>query len=241
MTCVIAAKCSDGIIIASDTKVTDEFDIYYENKIVQHSNLDLVYASSGPTGLIDSFYEDVQIELNKKDNKGKSKIKDWKDFKLALESKVHNVNRRYYAMDGESAIEVFVGFKTDINQTGLLHLRPSGVGENVRGFDIIGSGKPYALPFIKSLYYHGISLESMTVIVSFTLALLDELEVHSSVGGVPQIVWIKDQQEADEETLFQLDGAFVSLIIKRLMNERANLSTKLNCLLEQAEITDKKE
>ncbi len=52
MTCIIGAKCKDGILLGADTREAKGRSISYKSKIIGLETIPIVYASSGTTGLI---------------------------------------------------------------------------------------------------------------------------------------------------------------------------------------------
>lgn len=232
MTCIIGARCKNGVLIAGDTQVLRGRSIEQQEKIIKLNEIPVVYAYSGTTALMDNFLKKVQelLILNKKIRNEREDV-----FKEKLEDIVFQIFNRYTRRTPDHTLDVFVGYKSPEHIAGLYHIYPDGVSENVV-FDIIGSGEPYVRPFIDSLYYEDISLNDMTLICFYVLGLMDELRVDVSIGGTPQIVWIKDGTTEDE--ILQLDYNSVETEIENLKNGKS-LSNRLWNIFPPLEEEDK--
>lgn len=233
-TCIIGVRCKDGVLLAGDTKVLRGADISYEFKIKPLYGLDLIYGSSGTTAMMDVVVEQINIALNRTEG-NEPIIKTWYDFKLALEDIMNWTFNRYNPRDKNVFTDVLVGFKPQKAPAELWHFYPKGISQEIKKFDIIGSGEPYAMPFIKSLYYPEMSLNDMTWVTAFTLDLLDEIQVDYTIGGyLPQVVLMKDKKKKkDKDHIYQVN---VEGILKSLRQENGNLSDNLwNALTIQQE------
>ncbi len=152
------------------------------------------------------------------------------EFKNKLEDISFDINKRHSQRTPEHAIDVFMGYKLSNHQeAGLYRIYPDGVSERVVKYDIIGTGEPYVKPFIESLYYRDITLQEMTVVVVYVLGLIDELQLDYTVGGLPQIIWIKNETEGNEHPLLQVyddgEGGIKEALNKFKVNGK--LSNKL--------------
>lgn len=220
MTCIIGARCKDGVLLAGDTRILRGLSIVQQEKIIKLNEIPVVYAYSGTTALMDNFLKSVN-KLLISDEKIKNERGDV--FREKLEDIVFQIFNRYTRRTPDHVLDVFVGYRSPELIAGLYHIYHDGVSENV-SFDIIGSGEPYVRPFIESLYYENIDLNDMTLISCYVLGLMDELGVDISVGGTPQIVLIKDKSTDNE--ILQLDYDEVKREIEKLKNGKS-LSNRL--------------
>lgn len=226
-TCIIGLRCKDGILLAGDTRMTRGTKLSHQPKIIQPHQIPIVYASSGTTALMDNFLNRVNFLLYQVQNKS-VKIDTLEEFKERLEDIVFEIYERYTERTPEHLLDVFVGYKTPDSLAGLYHIHSDGVSENVVDYDIIGSGEPYAMPFIQSIYYPDITLFDSTLIVCFVLSLIDELQLDYSVGGLPQIVWIIDVTGKKEPNIVQVpDDQILEILNSFRENEGKSLSYNL--------------
>ena len=59
MTCIIGARCKDGVLLAGDKRIRRGVSIYDQEKIFKIGNVPIVYAYSGTTALMDTFLKKV--------------------------------------------------------------------------------------------------------------------------------------------------------------------------------------
>lgn len=225
-TCIIGAACEDGILLAGDKRVLRGGMVSEEEKIVRPHELNVLYASSGTTALMDEFLEQVGMLLYAHET-GTAEITTMDYFKKSLEDISFYIYDRYTERTPQHALDVFVSYKNAEYPAELYHIHREGISEEVKEFDIIGSGETYVLPFIKSLYYKGISLHDMTWICCYVLGLMDEQQFHYSVGGLPQIVWFKNENEKGDANPVQVNEKEIKKIIKTLKGENKKLSENM--------------
>ncbi len=218
MTCIIGARCKDGVLLAGDTRILRGHKISHQYKILQPHEIPVVYASSGATGLMDTFLKRVEVLLAAI-SKGELKLESMDMFKEKLEDTILEIHNRYMHRNPSLVLDVFVGYKSLEDKAGLYHVYPFGFSEDVKEFDIIGSGRPYVLPLIQSLYQPDITLNEMSSVCCYILGLINELQIDASVGGLPQIVWIKDNKEKGENGFLQWDDESVKKVIEGFKNE----------------------
>lgn len=225
-TCIIGAMCEDGILLAGDRRVLRGGMVSEEEKIIRPHELNVLYASSGTTALMDEFLGQVEMLLHSHET-GATEIITMDDFKKSLENISFYIYDRYTKRTPQHVLDVFVSYKNAEYPTELYHIHREGITEEVKQFDIIGSGETYVLPFIKSLYYEGISLNDMTWICCYVLGLMNEQQLHYSVGGLPQIVWFKHENKEGDANPVQVDEKEIKKIIKTLKGGNKKLSENI--------------
>lgn len=190
VTCIIGIVCVDGIVIAGDRKVMRGTECSFEDKISEPFK-DFVVGASGISGLMDKFLQEMHLFLN---TPRKEKI-GWREFLYALEDITYGLFKRYdeRLSVGEEVeakacdFDVLFGCKEYQDHAKLYHLYRNGFSTEVKRFDIIGHGYPFALPFIKALYNDKMTMNQGVKISAFALKLIDEANIDLTVGGEPQI------------------------------------------------------
>ncbi len=218
MTCIIGVRCQDGILLAGDTRVLRGLGISHQYKIIRPHEIPVVYASSGTTGLMDIFIKKVEVLIATISSE-KLKLESMDMFTEKLEDIILEIHQRYVHRSPSLVLDVFVGYNSSETKAELYHIYPIGFSENVKEFDIIGSGRSYVLPLIQSLYQPDITLNEMSTVCCYVLGLINELQIDASVGGLPQIVWIKDKPEKDDNGFLEWDKESIKKIIKGFKNE----------------------
>jgi hypothetical protein len=162
-----------------------------------------VVGASGISGLMDKFLQEMNVWLS--DPELKKKSLGWREFLYGLEDIAWGLFQRYDQRlsvqedveIGACDFDVLIGCKEYLDKAKLYHLYRNGFSNEVKGFDIIGHGYPYALPFIKTLYRDDLKMSQAVKISAFALKLIDEANIDVTVGGEPQI-WQVPHRETDE-------------------------------------------
>jgi len=203
MTCIIGIKCVDGVVLAGDKRILRGTEFSDEPKIITPF-INYLVGASGLSGIMDKFLYEMNLFLRAPREEGL----DWRMFLFGIEDIALNLYRRYEnrldiagsAEIGAYYFDVLMAYKPYENSAVLSHMYGTGFSTEVKTFDVIGHGRPSALPFIKSLYNENRSMYEMSKVVAFTLMLIDEAKIDLSVGGFPQIFNLPDIGDARELT-----------------------------------------
>jgi 20S proteasome alpha/beta subunit len=193
LTCVIGAKCAEGCVIVSDTRVLREFEANNESKINKLWDK-VVSAGEGNTAILDNFSAEL----------AKSKLPSTPDFGKVvktIEDIAHVLQARYrprIGMDYEFQALV-MGLKNfDKGDPYLRRVYGEGISEEVKDFAIIGHGAPYVTPFFKLLYDRMLSVNELAVLGYFVISTIVFLGLDQTVGFGqygPEAVVLKPNEE----------------------------------------------
>ena len=193
MTCVIGAKCAEGCVIISDTRILREFEATNESKI----NLlweKVVSVGAGSTAMLDNFSTEL----------AESEIPNEPNFTMIvkkIEDITHKLLARYRPRIGEdSDFEALVmGLKNfDTGDPYLRHVYSRGFSEEIKDFAIIGHGAPYTASFFKLLYDNMLSVNELAILGYFAISLTVGLGLDQSVGFGklgPEVVLLKPDEK----------------------------------------------
>ena len=126
MTCIIGAKCAEGCVIVSDTKILREFEANNESKIAKLWDK-VVTAGAGNTAIIDSFVSEIS----------RSEIPNTPNFITAIrtiEDIAHSLQGRYRPRIEDYQFDALVMGLQEFN-TGEPYLRRiycEGISEEVK-------------------------------------------------------------------------------------------------------------
>lgn len=187
LTCIVGLKSKDGVVLVSDRRVTTDLDVRDKQKIFLVFNK-FAIAGSGHTFLIDYFIED----MNKIEN-----VKNFSEMVIKLEDVTSKLHRRYskrLKMEGFyfplQALLIGLSEHTS-GQPRMRHFEGNGVSEEVDDFQVIGSGAPYALPFVKIIYDEKYSINQLSRIGYYAISTIINLELGTGVGGEPDVIILK--------------------------------------------------
>jgi 20S proteasome alpha/beta subunit len=228
LTCIIGARCKDGVIIAGDRRVLRGTEYSEEKKILQPiPTWNFIVGASGISGLMDKFLYEMRVFLASRGSQGI----DWRTFLYALEDIAYMLHQRYEPrlQPAEMEIEpyyfeVLSGCKEYSEHATLYHMYRTGFSTEVKRFDVIGHGQPHALPFLKTLYHPSITMDEMIKLCVFILKLIDEEKIDLSVGGKPQIFKIPDIGDAIELSENEIDDLLKNVASPKEKLEKAIFS-----------------
>jgi len=193
LTCVIGAKCADGTVIVSDTRIMREFEATNESKI--HLIRDrAVLAGAGTTTLLDKFAEAL----------AKSKIPSALDFQKVVEiveDIMYNLKERYeHRIPEDYGIQTLIMGLQDFDK-GDPYLRlvhGEGISEEVKEYAIIGHGAPYVAPLFRLLYDNMLTVNELAILGYFAISSIVILGLDQTVGMThlgPESVVLKTNEE----------------------------------------------
>jgi 20S proteasome alpha/beta subunit len=202
VTCIIAIKCIDGVVLAGDRKVLRGSECSLEKKL-RELFPDFIIGESGLSGAMDKFIHETESYLNS----GEASKKDYWSFILKLEDIADSLYKRYSPRFGENeyAFDVLFGCKPVQNQTQIFHMYCNGFAQEVKTFDIIGHGQDHVLPFIKAMHSDKSTMKDMAKVAAFSLKLVDEANIDVTVGGEPQIFLMPNNNNAHELSKTEVD------------------------------------
>ena len=226
-TVICGVKCSDGVLIVADRRVTRGLEFEEEKKIFQPFT-GVVVGATGLTGITDKFLREVQIEARIR------RVQNLDEAIEVIEDVVGRLQQRYAKRlfrekEAEKGlIEILVGgleYLTHGNAQ-LYHVLPEGYAEAIKRYLIIGHGESYAQTLMKALYRENAKIENMLRVAIFPIVYIEELGLDTSVGGLPQVYVVKHVEQNQEGGLKELSDEEVQEIVnsvKPLVNKIRNL------------------
>jgi 20S proteasome alpha/beta subunit len=147
MTLVVALGCTDGVILAADSAMTDEQTKQTAEKIKQLGNLPILYGSSGDVGLLQKVEEELAKYQPKSTPKRiRQELKKLVLPDLAESARLHVAYPQYPFNRPPDCVLLIVGMHE--GKPWILELEKDGrdtmYGDTFGNFAAIGSGKPLA-------------------------------------------------------------------------------------------------
>ena len=187
MTCIVGLKSKDGVVLVSDRRVSTDLDVRDKTKIFTVFN-QFAVAGSGSAFLIDYFIED----MNKIEN-----VKNFSEMVIKLEDVTAKLYNRYSKrLEKEGLYYSFEALLIGLNElthgpTRMRHFEGNGHSDEIDDFQLIGSGAPYALPFVKIIYDEKYSINQLSRIGYYAISTIINLELDTGVGGEPDVIILK--------------------------------------------------
>jgi 20S proteasome alpha/beta subunit len=235
MTCIIGGRCSNGVVLAADRKIVDEYtrDVTYRQKLYQYY-YPIVVGSSGHIDPFDNFRREAVRAAQNITPNSSSDLKshgyqisgivytfqtstDAAPQKSVLNlypyiEKLSEIIRKYKANYTSYSFDVIFAAQTQEKRAILEYIDDSGLSSDIYdSYKILGYGNIVANAFLKSMWSNNISMEDFGELCYFIIKYFDKFEIDYTVGlgGMkPQIWFIPDNGhvgEADELTLIRYD------------------------------------
>ncbi len=187
MTYILGSRCSDGVVLVADRKVTlgGGATHAYEDKLFSDIFW-MVVGSSGVSGLFEKFREKLQTTIT--DPKWDKTVPA---FTTQIELITRELNAQYREVLGGQVFDVLLGVKTTAEAV-LKYIYPIGFAESVRKYKVIGHGEPYGSFFLKQWWRPEMTMLEVAELGFFIIKFIQECELDNTVGigeGYPQ-VWL---------------------------------------------------
>lgn len=182
MTVGIAVRCSDGIVLASDSLTTFSRGApvaRHTNKVykIEHPKLQhpVGLIGAGMSTFIDKFIDRAKREGIEQAAKGKKKL-DIVDFVERVGETIVSILLKEYAIDknrffgapiSDFSLSLIIAGATVDNELRAYHIHSSGLAESIEGYGTTGSGAPYA-----ELFLHGFMPEPNKTTVDDAIRLI---------------------------------------------------------------------
>jgi 20S proteasome alpha/beta subunit len=198
LTVIIGAKCSDGIVLIADKKVSaiSGRDIRFEQKIYG----DLAHILIGYAGRVSMF--DIFRKYIVGDVVIRRSIEPYTPENFIEESSKSVKRFNDIIHEQDSLFEVLI-VKHHWKNSELHYIDFEGIPKEVKCYMSIGSGAETADKFLANLKYDEITMQDFTKRAFFAIAFMDqhhpELRVGVGQGGIPLIKYMSYTEEWDVE------------------------------------------
>lgn len=201
LTYILGARCTDGVVLIGDTKITTEggTDHTYGKKILKQLN-NIVIGASGIGGLFEEFQSRMLtvVRLTVQQYGDNSVYVTTEEGFLSLVTNVIREMHNIYGKDSykiENNLQILCASR--INPDAKLTLfYGSGNQETVKKNNAIGYGRYCASVFHKNMLYENMSMKETAKVGLFIIQCIQEMGLNESVGYddkcLPQVVYIPD-------------------------------------------------
>jgi 20S proteasome alpha/beta subunit len=231
LTYIIGSKCTDGIVLVGDTKITigGGTEYSYAKKII-HPSENIVVGSSGSSGLYRSFQSRLILGIEKiSEERGDQNINWEQELVLLAERVIHEMGISYgketIAWNLDALLVIRTGFEPE-----LIHLSGRGYPEPITDYAAVGHGEPYGAVLLKTLWnkLKPMRMEEFAKIGCLAIKYVQDLELDNSVGvdtrnnGIPQVWYIPSIPERE------LESKKTPIQAKRIFNKYAIRELSVN-------------
>lgn len=203
MTYILGARCKDGVVLISDTKITieDGADYTYSKKLTDPLTT-IVMGAAGIGGLYKDFQNRivsavVQAERDAKENE-KQLIISEEEFGVLVNKIIRGMHKDYdedrHLLINNLMILCASRMRGDIAT--LTTFNPFGFPEPVNSYRAIGHGEPYGALFLKKMWNKNMTMEQTAKLGLFIIKFIQSMKLDNSVGYndefLPQVYYIPD-------------------------------------------------
>lgn len=214
MTYILGAKCSDGVVLVADTKVTigEGTEHSYSKKIFKPFT-QVYMGAAGMGGLYKSFENRVVSVVNTynqlQDKDPKYQLNSSQSFSVLVENVIREMHS-VYGDDRNLILQQFDALMAQriTNDAELSHITPIGFMEPIDTIKVIGHGEPYGAFFLKKkIWRPDFTMQDTAKLAIFIINHIQNQKLDNSVGFdeeyLPQVCYVpnipKDIQ-IDEST-----------------------------------------
>jgi 20S proteasome alpha/beta subunit len=197
MTYILGARCSDGVVLVGDTKITlgGGTQFTYGKKLFKPFT-SVVMGAAGISGLYSSFQNRMQVKVSEQEGCGIN-LNDHAKLKTLAENVIREMHKTYeldrnllvYNLNVLMGIRVFYWAE-------LTNFSGYGIPEPVNSTKVIGHGEPYGALFIDRMWNKNMTMEQVAKLGLFIIKLIQYTKIDSSVGYntefLPQVYYIPD-------------------------------------------------
>lgn len=203
LTYILGARCADGIVLVGDRRITrGAGSIDYEDKIFSDVH-NVVIGASGVVGLFDKFRRQIQEVASSKPSIGAA------DFIKEAERIVYSLNTEYFERT-HGSIDLLVAYGK-IKRGQLQYVTRTGLAEEVRRYQVVGSGTPYGTYLLRMLWKENLTMEQVAILGALIVKHIEDNELDEAVGvgkTSPQIWFVPDwPPEMTDEKYKSLQGS----------------------------------
>jgi len=220
MTLIIGFRSKDGVAVGSDRKLLRGMEVEYSPKYFIFEPV--VFVAEGLTGIVDDFYYLLRGELERMRG-----VETLYELKIIAEDIIMELSERYGARVGRRApVGVLLAGLENITygKARLYYIHGEGYGEHV-DFVCTGHGGPYALSLAKFLLDDKAGIEENAKRIAYTILWVAE-DVDTTVGGLPDVLIIKDRKEPVKnvkEVVEKLDEDLIRRIMEKVKEDKRRL------------------
>lgn len=218
MTCIIGSRCSDGVVLIADRKVSyPSRPPEYIDKLVSPYT-PFVFGSSGSVGLFQRFLDDALKEAQEIHRSNVETTRDatsgavfqypTQDPNKAIEvrpylNKLEEVISRISDKYRSSAInfEILLAVRTHDSGSILYHFPEQSPAEKVFRYKPIGSGQPFSEVFLRPSWKKEMNMMDVARMAYFVIKFIETFELDTAVGvdgQHPQVWFVYDYNDPQQ-------------------------------------------
>lgn len=205
MTCIIAARASNGVVLAADRLEVQGSRTRKRDKILAfpsegETSPMICTGFAGITGFRDKLWSALRTHLSAGLMTGGLDLLD--DVIIGMEDVVSSLFDRYgerLTRSGRPARTVYGSLTVGLESLGsgkgsIRKLHPQGFSERIYDYDGIGSAGPHGVSLLRLVHKGDETVDELAKSCIATILLIEEMGIDRNVGGIPDVVKVKDEK-----------------------------------------------
>jgi 20S proteasome alpha/beta subunit len=190
MTLIVALKCKDGVVIASDGRIIIA-DEYREAQKIHKISRCLIVGAAGSVGVTEKVVERL--------NGVNGTLNNVSDRNL-IEERINEVYRRHTSLYGqayssrEEFESVFGGEMLVCDTNAIYKFFMNGYPEPCSDYECAGSARPYGLSILRDFYERDLEMERAKELAVYVI--LQAMQISRDVGEPIQMAVLPNNSEA---------------------------------------------
>jgi len=202
MTCIIAVRGSNGVVLAADRLEVQGNRTRKRDKIQAFPGREdqkplICTGFAGVTGFRDKLWNALRTQLSAGFMTGN--LETLEDVMMGIEDVSSWLFEKRFSQAGRPPSSIYgsltVGLKNlNYGEASIRKLHPQGFSERIYDYDGIGSGGPYGVSLLKLVHGESKSIDELAKDCIATIVLIEEMDIDRNVGGLPDIVKVRDEE-----------------------------------------------
>lgn len=199
MTCIIGARCSDGVILISDRKITyEDKPSEYRDKLAHPTNYPIIVGGAGGSGTYEEFRRRIvpkfqpvlwkEMQVSGFINMYSDTENNFSNYQKRIIDVLREVNEEenYDA----NKVELLTGMQILGQESIFTYINSDGYPINGQQYRTIGTGAQYSYVFLKPFFVNEgeITMYKLARLGYFIIRFIEKFDIDPchGVGGVPQ-------------------------------------------------------
>ena len=183
MTYILGARCTDGVVLVGDQKISGGDAPYYEEKLIEIMP-SAVVGGAGTAGLIDRFSDKLELQISNQE------ITNHDELIESVEERSFELVKKYEHRVGD--FDIIMGVRKHDRSELYNIVTRDGFAEPIKKHIAIGSGESHGALLLKALWHENMSMLDFAKLGYFLIEYVAHFELDDSVGGDITVWFIPD-------------------------------------------------
>ena len=188
MTYLVGAKCRDGVVLVSDSRLLANYQVSDGNKIL-HIHDKIVIGSTGTLAIFTKLKDQLKESMNTKQLDSQNKILH------EIEGIMIDLKDRYQHVQDIGSTDILTAIiDLDVlpNKIRLFEICDDGLSQEINGIIAMGHGAPYGDMLLKSIWNPQKTMTETVALVTLIINMIESFGLDTSVDGSVQAILVSN-------------------------------------------------